>query len=150
MFNTIHIDKEIIKNNTQLFTCDCGTLMDKEYQTHDLQCAMNSYYMTYDEMDNIILKLLGKPFDQFIKKYTPEQIIKINQMASHEIFMVDENSSYCDEEAYLPQNRHQQFMGQLPHCYIEICDICPKCKELFEIEIKWTDGVAIVMKRVRK
>ena len=45
-------------------------------------------------------------------------------------------------EAFLPQNRRQRFMGELPHQWIEIYVSC-ECGSLIERWIKFSDGVAV-------
>jgi hypothetical protein len=44
--------------------------------------------------------------------------------------------------AYLPENRRQRFMGELPHQWVEIYARCA-CGESVERHVKFSDGVAV-------
>jgi hypothetical protein len=149
MFDTILINKRIRENYKDFFTCPkCSSALSDNFQTHDLYDSMDTYYLTYDEMSNIILVELGKPSIEHVQYYTDEEIKKNNENMSHAIFELKKGDFFYLPEAYLPENRKQLSMGNLPHQYIEICDICDGCKHFVNLELKFTDGILTGLRRI--
>jgi hypothetical protein len=93
------------------------------------------------------LYLLDRPSDRrFWHAWTNEEIEESERMSAETdgVFALGEKKrgEGCFlPEAYLPEQRRQRFMGELPHQWVELYGGC-ECGEFIERWIKFTDGVA--------
>ena len=146
MFDTVYVSAELLAAWT--FACRaCGRTppADATWQTKSLDPCMNSYILRHDEAGAIRLYLLDRPADRrFWRPWTDEEIAESDRWAERSglgAFLRRKAGEGCFlPEAYLPKNRRQRFMGELPHQWVEIHRGC-ECGEGVERWIKFSDGI---------
>lgn len=156
MFDNVYVDSRILKD-LDISCPECKEFPKNSLQTKDFNNLMEDYYLAYDENKAIRLFKLDEPHDKrFWHTYTKEEIEKMRQEEKdlnqkNKIFlkslhdMYIESGGHWTHEAYLPENRRKRDMGELPHQICNFYDIC-SCKgknNWIEVEVKFTDGVAV-------
>ena len=120
---------------------------DSGWQTKSLDPCMSSYVLRRDKAGAIRLYLLDRPSDRrFWSPWTDEEVAESEAHARRgglaALFLRRRGEGHFVPEAFLPQNRRQRFMGELPHQWVEIYVSC-ECGSLIERWIKFSDGVAV-------
>jgi hypothetical protein len=147
LFDTVYINTDVLAR-WRLHCSACGkpASTDLEWQTKSLNPCMHSYFLRYDESRAIRLYLLDRPSDRrFWRAWTDEEIEESKREAQRGGFLAlwrkEPGEGRYLPEAYLPQNRRQRFMGELPHQWVKIYGSCA-CEESLDYWIKFSDGVA--------
>lgn len=148
MFDTVIVDKSLAKE-INLECKKCNTLLD-DFQTKSLHNAMEDYFLT-KEGENIKLKYLDSPSEKaFWHEYTEDEIEEYNKDMLNSrfasLFTRKKGDGYFTKEAFLPKNRKQRDMGEMPHQWVEVYTSCPHCSTHneyvgLEVHLKFTDGV---------
>jgi hypothetical protein len=126
--------------------CDRVPSADAEWQTKSLDPSMVSYLLRHDDNQAIRLYLLDKPADKrFWRPWTAEEIAASERDASRgglfALWQKRRGEGTWLPDAYLPRNRRQRFLGELPHQWVEIYTRCA-CSRSLTYSIKFCDGVA--------
>jgi hypothetical protein len=148
MFDTVFVSREVLSGRP--FDCPaCGRVPgpDAEWQTKSLNAAMDSYVLRHDDGGAIRLYLLDRPSDRRLwRPWTEEEIAASERDAARgglfALWRKKPGEGCFLPEAYLPENRRQRFMGELPHQWVEIHVRCA-CGEYVERHVKFSDGVAV-------
>jgi len=120
LFDTVYVSEDVAAG-FELRCAQCGQAPPADYgwQTKSLDSCLLSYVLRHDEAGAVRLYLLDRPSDRlFWRAWTDE------------------------EAAFLPGNRRQRFMGELPHQWVEIYASCG-CGSSIERWIKFCDGIAV-------
>ena len=148
LFDTVYLSAEVAA--AWDLRCDaCGRApdADREWQTKSLEPCMNSYFLRHDDGGAVRLYLLDEPSDRrFWSPWTEAEIAESERLAAERegLFAVLQKKAGEGRflpDAYLPRNRRQRFMGELPHRWVEIHGTCP-CGRSAERWIEFCDGVA--------
>ena len=147
MFDTVYVSSDVAAA-WKLLCRTCGRPPEAQYQwqTKSLDPGLQSYLLRYDQSGVIRLYLLDHPSDRrFWRPWTEREIEESRRMWAEGsgIFTPKKADEGCFlPDAYLPQNRRQRFMGELPHQWVEIHGGCG-CGEFAEYWIKFSDGIAV-------
>jgi len=151
MYDTIFIDKKILKAN--MMVCPkCGAI-PVSFQTKDLNNLMDCYYLKLVDGSTMRLFKLDDPTDKkFWHHFTPEEKEENKKNKSAWFADLYAHDGYWEDEAWLPENRHQRDMGELPHQWLTVFDLCKHSGVYVEIEyrIKFTDGCVETIEKVEK
>ena len=127
----------------------CGQIPppDSGWQTKSLDPCMSSYVLRHDEAGAVRLYLLDRPSDRRLwRAWTDEEVAESEAQARRgglaALLVKRRGEGHFLPEAFLPQNRRQRFMGELPHQWVEIYRSCG-CGSLIERWIKFSDGFAV-------
>lgn len=147
LFDTVHVSADAVAA-LGLNCAHCGQVPSHEesWQTKSLDAAMNDYVLRHDEGKVIRLFQMDEPQGRkHWRPWTAEEIAENNQAAQRgRLFTLRpkrEGEGTYLPEAYLPENRRQRFMGELPHQWVELYCSC-SCGALIESRIKFCDGAA--------
>lgn len=149
LFDTIYVNRDVA-SVFDLRCEDCGEAptSDCQWQTKSLSPCMFSYVLRHDAAGVIRLYLLDRPSDRrFWRAWTDEEIAESEAEASKggpfsQLFMKQRGEGRFLADAFLPENRRQRFMGELPHQWVEIYATCA-CGSSIERWMKFSDGMAI-------
>ena len=154
LFDTVYVDRDVMaKWRLRCESCGSTPAARTEWQTKSLQPCMYSYFLRLDESGAIRLYLLDRPSDRrFWRPWSDEEIAESETMAERgglsALFRKKAGEGHLLPEAFLPENRRQRFMGELPHQWVEIYTRC-ECGEPLERWIKFSDGVAAEIRSER-
>ena len=148
MFDTVYVSREVL--TAFPFACRaCGAVpeLESEWQTKSLHRCMDSYVLRRDDAGAFRLYLLDRPSDgRFWRPWTNEEITQSERDAERgglfALWRKKPGEGCFLPEAFLPENRRQRFMGELPHQWVEISTRCT-CGEYVERHVKFSDGVAV-------
>jgi len=148
LYDTVHVSEDAA--SALGLTCSqCGKVpsCDESWQTKSLDAAMIDYVLRHDEGKVIRLFQMDVPQGRkYWRPWTAEEIAESNPEAQKggrfTLWPKREGEGTYLPEAYLPENRRQRFMGELPHQWVEIYCSC-SCGEFVEGWIKFCDGVAV-------
>ena len=148
MFDTVFVSREVLSGLP--FGCPACERVpgpDAEWQTKSLNAAMDSYVLRHDDRGAIRLYLLDRPSERRLwRPWTEEEIATSERDAARgglfALWPKKPGEGCFLPEAYLPENRRQRFMGELPHQWVEIHARCA-CGEYVERHVKFSDGVAV-------
>jgi len=162
MFDTIYIDDEIVNKLNESFKDD-SLPVGVDWQTKDLDSCMRAYFL---KKDNNTCKLfrLEEPDEKdplcapFWTEYTNEENEAHNSKEDKFLWLRrQKGDGIFSSDAYLPRNRRQRNMGELPHQIISVYnsfteedDSGYELKEKrtwIEFDLKFTDGVLVGVKR---
>jgi hypothetical protein len=146
MSDTVYVSAEVLA--TWMFACrECGRApqADATWQTKSLDSCMNSYFLRHDQGGAIRLYLLDHPADRRLwRPWTEQEITESDRWAERgglgALLRRKAGEGCFLPEAYLPENRRQRFMGELPHQWVEIHRGC-ECRAWVEHWIKFCDGI---------
>jgi hypothetical protein len=132
----------------------CGVPPDTtlQWQTKSFSPCMCSYLIRHDAHGAVRLYSLDRPSDRrFWREWTEDEIAESEREAKEGnrwamLLRKEAGAGTWLPEAFLPENRRQRFMGELPHQWVEIYAQC-ECGEHFEYWIKFSDGVATEARR---
>lgn len=147
MFDTIYVSDAVASAwGLRCRTCGRVPAAATEGQTKSLDSSLYTYFVRYDASDAVRLYLLDRPSDRrHWRPWTEEEIAESERLAERGglfSFWRKKSGEGCFlPEAYLPENRRQRFMGELPHQWVEIHARCA-CGEFMEHWIKFCEGVA--------
>lgn len=163
LYDTLYINKNILEKY-EIRCKTCGKYPKEDFQTKDLECCMYYYYLRYEDENNPLVARLYKldpPSDKrFWHEWTDKEIEEYNNIPNETnrfkfLFKREKGGGHWLDEAFLPQNRRQRSMGELPHQYIETYSHCSTCKDKndwtvgwVEISIKFTDGIVEDIRQV--
>lgn len=147
MSDTLYVSAEVLAAWT--FACRaCGRAPQagSTWQTKSLDPSMNSYLLRHDQEGDIRLYLLDHPADRRLwRPWTETEIAESDRWAERGglgVLLRRKAGDGCFlPEAYLPENRRQRFMGELPHQWVETHRSC-QCRAWVEHWIKFSDGIA--------
>lgn len=144
--DTVYVSAEVLAAWT-LACRECGRAphADATWLTKSLDPCMNDYYLRHDQDGAIRLYLLDNPTDRRLwRRWTEEEIAESDRSAERgglgALFRKKAGEGCFLPEAYLPENRRQRFMGELPHQWVEIHRSC-ECRTWAEHWIKFSDGI---------
>jgi hypothetical protein len=148
LFDTIYVSGDVLA--AWRFECRaCGRVppTDHDWQTKSLQPCMCSYYLRHDDGGAVRLYLLDRPSSRrFWRPWTAEEIAESERSAGRgplpALLRKKAGEGCFLPEAFLPENRRQRFMGELPHQWVALCGRC-ECGEWAEHWIKFSDGVGV-------
>jgi hypothetical protein len=148
LFDTVYVSEDVAAG-FELRCAQCGQAppANYEWQTKSLDPCMFSYVLRHDEACAVRLYLLDRPSDRrFWHAWTDEEIAESEAQAQRgglaALFVKRQGDGHFLPEAFLPRNRRQRFMGELPHQWVEIYASCG-CGSSIERWIKFGDGIAI-------
>jgi len=117
---------------------------------------MYEYSLEYCDVDGkteIKLFSLGEPAKdkEHFREYTDKEIEKHNKETNFNFWKLKLGDGEYYPSAFLPRNREKKDIGELPHQWACIYSHCSnkRCNKLFDIEIKFTDGLVKEM-RIKK
>ena len=148
LFDTVYVSGDVAA--AWGLRCNaCGRTAEPgwEWQTKSLDPCMWHYYLRHDASGAIRLYALDQPSDRrFWRAWSDEEIAESRRRASERgglfsLWVNEPGGGRFLPEAYLPENRRQRFMGELPHQWVETGARCP-CGGFTDLAIKFTDGVA--------
>jgi hypothetical protein len=147
MFDHVYVSAEAVAA-LPLSCQKCGRhpSAESDWQTKSLSSCMDSYFLRHDDDGAVRLYLLDPPSDRhFWHQWTDEEIAESERASergsvSAAFFRKRAGEGCFLPEAFLPLNRRQRFMGELPHQWVEIYHTC-ECGEWVERWIKFSDGV---------
>jgi hypothetical protein len=152
LFDTIYVSSDVAAVWKLLCrACRRPPEADYQWQTKSLDPCLHSYLLRHDESGVIRLYLLDRPSDRrFWRPWTEREIEESQRLSAESddvfAFLRKNAGEGCFlPDAYLPQNRRQRFMGELPHQWVEIHGACG-CGEFAEYWIKFCDGIAIELR----
>ena len=155
LFDTVYVCGDIAATwDLHCGSCGVASPAESAWQTKSLDPCMYNYYLRHAERGEIRLFLLDRPHEKrFWRAWTPDEILESESLASeraglfvHQIKRPGEGTFL--PEAFLPHNRGQRAMGELPHQWVEICRTC-SCGASIERWIKFCDGVALENRQER-
>lgn len=148
LIDTAYVSEDVAAG-FELRCAQCGQAPPTDYgwQTKSLDPCMFSYVLRHDEARAVRLYLLDRPSDRrFWRAWTDEEIAESETQSRRgglaALLMKRRGDGYFLPEAFLPGNRRQRFMGELPHQWIEIYASCG-CGSSIERWIKFCDGIAV-------
>ena len=123
----------------------CGNAPAGDWQTKSLDPALLDYFLRRDDNGAFRLYLLDRPSDRrFWREWTEEEIAESEEAArktESPLFPPKKRGEgHFLREAYLPENRRQRFMGEVPHQWVELYASC-ECGEFVVRWLKFSDGV---------
>jgi hypothetical protein len=146
LFDTVYVNSDVA-STFDLKCGHCGRIApaDHEWQTKSLDPGMVSYLLRHDDRGAVRLYLLDRPTDKrFWRAWSSEEIEESERDAARggvfALWVKRPGEGTFVAEAYLPQNRRQRSMGELPHQWVEIYGRCV-CGEHMEWWIKFCDGI---------
>ena len=147
MFDDIHISSDIIKDH-DIKCHGCKKFADsKGWQTKDLENVMSLYALQKDDTDTLIrLFKVDAPDEKYWVEYTEKEMEEINAGCKAPWLLYKEGDGHFQEEGWQLKNRKHRSMGELPHQILRTyltCKDCQGSKSWIEIQIKFTDGVAV-------
>lgn len=151
LFDTVYVSSDVAAEfRLRCDTCGRAAAPVEGWQTKSLDSCMLSYFMRHDEKGAARFYLLDRPADRrFWRAWTPEEIAESEKDAARggifALWVKRPGEGMFLPEAYLPQNRRQRFMGELPHQWVEIYALCG-CGVMTERWIKFCDGIATEMR----
>ena len=148
LIDTVYVS-ENVADRFELRCAQCGHAppSDHGWQTKSLDPCMFSYVLRHDEAGAVRLYLLDRPSDRrFWHAWTEEEIAE-SEAASRRgglaaLFVKRRGDGHFLPEAFVPRNRRQRFMGELPHQWVEIYASC-SCGSSIARWIKLSDGIAV-------
>ena len=148
LFDTVYVSEDVAAG-FGLPCAQCGATQpaDYEWQTKSLEPCMFSYVLRHDEAGAVRLYLLDRPSDRrFWHTWTDEEIAESEARSQRgglaALFVKRRGEGHFLPDAFLPCNRRQRFMGELPHQWVEIYASCA-CGSSIERWIKFGDGIAV-------
>ena len=148
LFDTVYVSEDVAAGFA-LRCAQCGQAppANYEWQTKSLDPCMFSYVLRHDEPGVVRLYLLDRPSDRrFWRAWTDEEIAESETQSRRSrlaaLLVKRRGDGHFLPEAFLPPNRRQRFMGELPHQWVEIYASCP-CGSSIERWIKFCDGIAV-------
>ena len=148
LFDTVYVSEDV-GARFELRCAQCGQAPppNYEWQTKSLDPCMFSYVLRHDEAGAVRLYLLDRPSDRrFWRAWTDEEIAESEARSGRgglaALFVKRQGEGHFLPEAFLPGNRRQRFMGELPHQWVEIYASCV-CGSPIERWIKFCDGIAV-------
>ena len=148
LFDTVYVSEDVAAQ-FQLPCTRCGQAppVNHEWQTKSLDPCMFSYGLRHDEAGAVRLYLLDRPSDRrFWRAWTDEETAESEARAERgglaALFAKRRGEGHFLPDAFLPGNRRQRFMGELPHQWVEIYASCA-CGSLIERWVKFCDGIAV-------
>ena len=163
MFDDVIVDEKVRK---YLETFIDGPLKeDITFQTKDLECLMEQYYLAYDANNDMRLYFLDKPTDKekFWHDYTDEEIyedqrknalrkVKDEEEGKKHFWLPSWEKKKGEgrwmNEAWDPENRNKRHMGEMPHKHISMYSSYGEKDEWLEFSLKFTDGVCVKVEKV--
>lgn len=150
MYDYIHIAHSIIRD-ADIRCHACKNFADSDgWQTKDFENCMGLYSLDRDNSNTVRLFSVDQPEQKYWVPYTKEEIEEYNNSSSLKWLQRKEGDGYYTKEGWEVRNRRKRFMGELPHQIVRTYLICQYCiyedkppKGWIEIEIKFTDGVAV-------
>ena len=148
LFDTVYVsDSAAAAFNLRCAHCGRVPSPESGWQTKSLDPCMSSYVLRHDEAGTARLYLLDRPSDRrFWRPWTDDEVTESEAQAQRgglaALLLKRMGEGRFLPEAFLPQNRRQRFMGELPHQWVEIYVSCA-CGSLIERWIKFSDGVAL-------
>ena len=148
LFDTVYVSEDVAAG-FELRCAQCGQAPppNSEWQTKSLDPCMFSYVLRHDEAGAVRLYLLDRPSDRrFWRAWTEDEIAESEARSRRgglaALLVKRRGDGHFLPEAFLPPNRRQRFMGELPHQWVEIYASCP-CGSSTERWIKFCDGIAV-------
>ena len=148
LIDTVYVSEEV-SARFQLRCTRCGQTppANHEWQTKSLDPCMFSYVLRHDDAGAVRLYLLDRPSDRlYWRAWTDEEILESETRAGRgglaTLFVKRRGEGRFLPDAFLPGNRRQRFMGELPHQWVEIYASCT-CRCLIECWVKFCDGIAV-------
>jgi hypothetical protein len=148
LFDIVYVSGDVTAA-FELRCAQCGQALppDHGWQTKSLDPCMFSYVLRHDEAGVVRLFLLDRPSDRrFWRAWTEDEIAESEREARRgglfPLVVKRRGDGHFLPEAFLPRNRRQRFMGELPHQWVEIYACCA-CGALVERWIKFSDGIAV-------
>jgi hypothetical protein len=148
LFDTVYVSEDVAAGfGLRCTQCGEARPADYEWQTKSLDPSMFSYVLRQDEAGAVRLYLLDRPTDRrFWHAWTDAEITESEAQAQRgglaALFVKRQGDGHFLPEAFLPRNRRQRFMGELPHQWVEIYASCG-CGSFIERWIKFCDGIAV-------
>lgn len=148
MYDSVYVSDDVtVQWGLKCDACGRAPSSHLEWQTKSLDPCMDSFLLRQDENGSVRLYLLDAPSDRrYWRAWTDEQVEESRRQPVRESRIIAlhtkvRGEGYFLPEAYLPENRRQRFMGELPHQWVELRAECP-CGEALACSIKFTNGVA--------
>lgn len=120
---------------------------------NDSWACMDSYYLRSDTQGDVRLYKLGDPSKRYWRPYTEaeQEEMRVRHRGGLGEHLVDHwiERGHFEDAAFLPENREQYSMGDLPHQWVNLytqCRACfgggdHECNGWVEFDLKFTDGV---------
>ena len=154
LFDTVYVSEDV-EARFELRCAQCGEAPPTDYgwQTKSLDPCMFSYVLRHDEAGAVRLYLLDRPSDRrFWRAWTDDEIAESETQSRRgglaALLVKRRGDGHFLPEAFLPRNRRQRFMGELPHQWVEIYASCA-CGSSSERWIKFCDGIAVECRAAR-
>ena len=144
LFDTVYVSEDV-GDAFDLACASCGRVPSGDWQTKSLDPVLLDYLLRRDDEGAFRLYLLDRPSDRrFWREWTEEEIAESEEEARTTRLPLfspkKRGEGHFLREAYLPENRRQRFMGELPHQWVEIYARCD-CDEFVARWLKFSDGV---------
>jgi hypothetical protein len=146
MFDTVYVSAEVLAAwSLACRTCGSAPQAGATWQTKSLDPCMSSYFLRHDQAGATRLYLLDHPADRRLwRPWTPKEIAESDRWAERgglgALLRKKDGEGCFLPEAYLPENRRQRFMGELPHQWVEIYRSC-ECQAWVDHWLKFCDGI---------
>ena len=148
LIDTVYVNEDVgAAFGLRCAQCGQAPPPDSGWQTKSLDPCMSSYVLRHDETGAARLYLLDRPSDRrFWRAWTEAEIAESEAQARRgglaALLAKRQGDGHFLPEAFLPQNRRQRFMGELPHQWLGMYAACP-CGSSIERWIKFSDGIAV-------
>jgi hypothetical protein len=145
LFDAVYVSGDVVARwGLRCASCGCVAPADADWQTKSLDPCMHEYALRHDDTGAIRLFLLERPHDMRLwRPWTEDEIRESEQISGplRSFLVRRRGEGMFLPEAFLPRNRRQRGMGELPHRWVEIHRTCA-CRAFVERWIKFCDGVA--------
>ena len=149
MYDTVYVSSDVAAAwSLHCVKCHRTPKPDVQWQTKAFEPCMHSYFLRYDEGGAIRLYLLDRPSSlRFWRAFTEEEIAESERTAAERgglfaAWKKERGDGYFLPEVFLPEHRHQRFMGELPHQWADIYYSCD-CGEFIRHWIHFSDGIVV-------